>query len=142
MVIEINPQQQRKDNSLTIPSPTFYQALLKKIQELHGDFGAAAIREGFAAKYFNERTRIAIVRARHGPHKLITSVLPFVKEVDKKKVSLVTLYTGATMRQCFKFILNHQQKKINEICSTLQSEEEKVAIKEALLKFNSTQTLS
>uniref|UniRef100_A0A1Y1LCT6 Ribonuclease P/MRP protein subunit POP5 n=1 Tax=Photinus pyralis TaxID=7054 RepID=A0A1Y1LCT6_PHOPY len=85
MVIEINSPQQRKDDSLVIPSSALYRALSKKVQQLHGDFGSAAIREGFVAKYFNEKTRIAIVRSRHGPHKLITTVLPFVTEIDKKQ---------------------------------------------------------
>ncbi|KAK4875646.1 hypothetical protein RN001_012068 [Aquatica leii] len=133
LVVEITPQNVRKNLSLVIHSSALHQAILLKVQQLHGDFGAAAIRAGFTAKYFNEKTRIAIIRSRHGPHKLITSALPFIKDIDKKNVSLNTLYTGATLKHCFKFILNYQRKKVDEICATMKSEGDKV--KEDLLDF-------
>ncbi|KAF2885318.1 hypothetical protein ILUMI_20850 [Ignelater luminosus] len=131
IVIEINSQ-----NNLKINQHSLHTAILTKIQQMHGDFGMAAVRAGFIAKYINEKTRIALIKARHGPHKLVGSCLPCVNVMDNKKVNLTTLYTGATMRHCFKFVLNHQQKKVNEVCATLKTYEEKEAIKEALLNFD------
>lgn len=91
---------------------------------MHGDFGVAAIRSGFTTKYCNENTRIAIVRTRHGPHRLVASCLPLINVLDKKNVNLVTLNTSATIRQCFKFLLKYQQSKLDIYCASLQAEEE------------------
>ncbi|KAF5273880.1 hypothetical protein FQA39_LY00995 [Lamprigera yunnana] len=133
MVVQIIPQQFREGSSFTLHSFALHQAILSKVQLLHGDFGCAAITAGFAVKYFNEKTTIAIVRSRHGPHNLITSVLPLIRSVDKKSVVLNNLYTGATLKQCFKYILHYQVEKVNEMYATLQTEQEKEDLKEALI---------
>ncbi|KAF5279189.1 hypothetical protein FQR65_LT03436 [Abscondita terminalis] len=135
MVIEVNPQPLRKNTPLVLQSSSLYETILLKVQQLHGDFGVAAIRAGFNAKYFNEKTRIAIIRSRHGPHKLITSSLPFIKDLDKKCVRLDTIYMSATLKHCFKFILNYQRRKVDEICATLSDDDEKMKVREDLLGF-------
>ena len=56
------------------------------------------------AKYCNEWTRVAVVRVRHGAHRLVASCLPLLQQVDQHTVTVTTLYTGATLRQCYKFI--------------------------------------
>lgn len=89
-----------------------YRAVNKKVQQLHGDFGVAAIKSGFLAKYCNPQLRIALLRVRHGPHRFVASSLPFVNLIDGKKVVIRSLYTGATIRNCFKFLLKYQQQKI------------------------------
>jgi ribonuclease P/MRP protein subunit POP5 len=45
-----------------------------------------------------------VVRARHGAHRLVASCLPLLQQVEKQNVVVRTLYTGATLRQCYKFI--------------------------------------
>ena len=96
---------------------------------IHGDFGTASIRPGFtgrlgsligdctclsekesciyffSAKYCNELTRIAIIRVRHGPHQLVSSILPLITSIGKYKVTLRTLYVGATLKNCYKRII-------------------------------------
>lgn len=59
----------------------------------------------FLVKYCNEYTRVAVVRARHGPHRLVASCLPLVTQLEQIPVSLKTLYTGATLMQCNKFLV-------------------------------------
>lgn len=56
------------------------------------------------AKYCNQWTRVAVVRVRHGAHRLIASCLPLLQQVEQHTVTVTTLYTGATLRQCYKFI--------------------------------------
>jgi RNase P/RNase MRP subunit POP5 len=56
------------------------------------------------AKYCNEWTRVAVVRVRHGAHRLVASCLPLLQQVEQHTVTVTTLYTGATLRQCYKFI--------------------------------------
>lgn len=109
---------------------------MQKVQQLHGDFGVAAIRAGFTAKYCNEKTRVAIIRIRHGPHKLVASALPCINMIDNKQVILNSLYTGATLRQCYKFLLNYQQRKFDQFCVNLKTDDEKLAMREALLNLN------
>ena len=56
------------------------------------------------AKYCNQWTRVAVVRVRHGAHRLVASCLPLLQQVEQHMVTVTTLYTGATLRQCYKFI--------------------------------------
>lgn len=125
------------EESLHLAPAALHNSIMQKMQQLHGDFGVAAIRAGFTAKYCNEKTRIAIIRIRHGPHKLVASVLPCVNSVDNKQVIINALYTGATLRQCHKFLLNYQQQKFDQFCVGLKTDDEKIAMKEALLNLNS-----
>ena len=92
-----------------------------------GEFGAAAVKNGLdgkvftyseknyvfmktveinvsylTVKYLNECTHIAVIRSRHGPHKLLGSSLPFLSRIGRKKVEIHNIYTGATMVKCFK----------------------------------------
>lgn len=58
-----------------------------------------------AVSYCNESTRIAIIRARLGAHKLITSALPFLTRIGKERANIRMLYVGGTLRHCYKRIL-------------------------------------
>lgn len=134
-MVEINPVVET-GKPLPLSPIAFHNAIMDKVEQLHGDFGVAAIRAGFTAKYCNEKTRIAIIRIRHGPHKLVTSSLPFITSVDKNDVAIRTLYTGATIRQCYKFLLVYQQRKYDAFCVELKTDEEKRVAREALLNLD------
>ena len=81
----------------------------------------------FRVIYANMRTRLVIIRCRHGPHKLLASALPFVTKVRLSKHILMLsrlspvqirseavigklLYTGATIRHCHVFMLKRQRR--------------------------------
>lgn len=111
--MEVNPEKPIVNyEPYHMNQDALYRAVNKKVQQLHGDFGVAAIKSGFLAKYCNPQLRIALLRVRHGPHRFVTSSLPFVNLIDGKKVVIRSLYTGATIRNCFKFLLKYQQQKI------------------------------
>lgn len=57
-----------------------------------------------SVRYCNSTTKIIIFKTRNGPHKFLSSVLPFVNKLQKKPIQLVSLYTGASLFQCYKFI--------------------------------------
>jgi len=57
-----------------------------------------------AAKYCNSQTKIALVRIRHGPHKLVLQAIPLINDVGGRFVKMNILYMGATMKHCFLFI--------------------------------------
>ncbi|RZC42848.1 RNase P Rpp14 domain containing protein [Asbolus verrucosus] len=136
MIIEINQGAKKDSYALQLKPPSLHYSIMSMVQQLHGDFGVAAIMAGFTAKYCNEKTRIAIIRCRHGPHRLVASSLPCIKFIENKPVNINTLYIGATIKHCFKFIKNYQQRKFEEYCVGLKNDEEKEALKKALMNLD------
>ena len=136
MVVIVNEENQKPDQDFVIKSASVTNAILSKVQHLYGDFGIAAMRSGFVTKYCNARTRVVIVRARHGPHKFILSVLPCITSIDKRHVALHTVYTGATIRHCYNFIMEYQKRKFDEFCANLKTDEEKLELRNILLNFD------
>lgn len=55
--------------------------------------------------YCNEITHIAIIRVRHGPHKIVTSSFPAITSLGNVQAKINTLYVGGTLHQCYKMIL-------------------------------------
>ncbi|XP_075221229.1 POP5 ribonuclease P/MRP subunit isoform X2 [Lycorma delicatula] len=104
ITIEVEPVKIPKTNSWELDTGKLYKAIVNTLSTLHGDFGVASTTGGFSVKYCNKETKIGIIRCRHGPHKLIASIIPFIKQIDNNQVQLNTLYTGATLHQCYKFI--------------------------------------
>ncbi|KAI4462228.1 octanoyltransferase [Holotrichia oblita] len=136
-VVTVISQIEKDEAAALILKPaSLHAAINNKVQQLYGDFGVAAIAAGFTAKYCNEKTRIAVIRVRHGPHRFVTSALPCIKTIENKRVKLNILYVGATIKQCFKFILVYQQQKYDQFCSKLKSDEEKAALKESIMNFD------
>ena len=104
-VFEISPNDGSSPfEPLALNVKDIFYAILNATEQIHGEFGAAAVRNGLDVKYCNQDTRIGLVRSRHGPHRLIGSSLPFVSKIGKKSVKLDGIYTGATMAKCFKFV--------------------------------------
>lgn len=141
IVLEIKEQFTKELEALTLKPASLYAAINGIIQQLHGDFGAAAIMEGFMAKYCNKRTKIAVIKCRHGPHKLVTSSIPFIKRIESKNVSIHILYIGATIKHCFKFVSNFQQKKFDEYCVTLKTDEERKALQKEIMNLDPVKDL-
>nr|CAD7423077.1 unnamed protein product [Timema monikensis] len=104
IALEVTPHSRSYDTPFKLKAHSLYTTIINKIEQLYGDFGVAALKGGFIAKYCNEKTRVAFVRARHGPHRLLASCLPLITYIENHQVMLRILYTGATMRQCYKFI--------------------------------------
>ncbi|XP_045445892.1 ribonuclease P/MRP protein subunit POP5 [Melitaea cinxia] len=118
-----------------LKSSVLNDTILEKLQQLHGDFGLAAVKNGFVTKYCNENTRIAIIRSRHGPHRFVTSSLPFITKVGKLDVILKTLHVSATMKHSFKFIQKHQRAYLDKMWSKLRTDDERKALEEAVMDF-------
>ena len=73
------------------------------VEELHGDDGRATVFNGLRTIYCNSATGICLVQVRAGrPHALLVSAVPFLKSVKGHKVIPRTIYTGATIRNCYK----------------------------------------
>ncbi|KAJ8918871.1 hypothetical protein NQ315_011163 [Exocentrus adspersus] len=134
MVVQIN-ETGKEEGKLKLKAASLHEAIIQKVQQLHGDFGVAAIRAGFTAKYFNEHTRVAFVRTRRGPHKFVCSAIPCIKSIENRNAVVNILYVGATIRQCFYFLKNYQQEKFDEYCVKLKTDEEKINLKKEMLNF-------
>ncbi|CAH2240206.1 ribonuclease P/MRP protein subunit POP5 [Pararge aegeria] len=138
VTVEILSPMVPENKPLSLKSRIFHDTLLEKIQQLHGDFGIAALKTGLLTKYCNENTRIAIIRARHGPHRFVTSSLPFITKIGKLDVRLRTLHTGATLKHCFKFIQKHQRSYLDSLWGTLKTDDERKALEAAVMDFTKT----
>ena len=89
---------------LDIPDGVLANAVKDIVEHLHGDFGRASITTGLKTIYCNPETHLALIRCRHGPHRLVGSSLPFLTQLDKEKVVPKLIYTGATIKHCYKVL--------------------------------------
>ncbi|XP_053688369.1 uncharacterized protein LOC128737699 [Sabethes cyaneus] len=88
--------------------------LKQKIEKYYGEFGIASMLR-LHVIYFNAKTRLCVIQARHGPHRFVTSILPLLTVADTEAVRYRTLYVGATLQQCQKFIARYQQEYVNRM---------------------------
>ncbi|KAG7203324.1 hypothetical protein KM043_010412 [Ampulex compressa] len=125
------------DKPLTLKTMTLHNAIQEKVQQLYGDFGIAAIKAGFTAKYCNTHTKIALVKVRHGPHKFVLNSIPVINDIAGRLVSVKILYVGATMKHCFLFIKKYQQNKLEQMWGTLRTDMERRQMEKALMTLTS-----
>lgn len=83
-VVRVVPQKPIS-GSLTFSDGALYSSITRSVQKYYGDLGAASVRFGLKCKYCNDRTRIAIIRAKHKIHRFVNSILPFTSVVSIKK---------------------------------------------------------
>lgn len=102
--VELKVQDKPLHIPLQLKRSGIFSAVLGKVQEIHGDFGLAAVRQGFTTKYCNPYTKIVLIRVQHGAHRLVASVLPLIKSINNIPVQMTVLHVGATMMKCFKVI--------------------------------------
>lgn len=132
IVLEIIPHS-NDDKQLMLKSTSLSNAVQQKVQQLYGDFGVAAIKDGFDAKYCNSHTKIALLKVRHGPHKFVLHAVPLINDVGGRFVKTNILYMGATMKHCFLFIRKYQEKKLERMWSKLLTETERKEMETALM---------
>lgn len=87
---------------LDIPDGVLASAIKDKVEQLHGDFGRASITTGLRTIYCNPQTHLALIQCRHGPHRLVASSLPFLTTIHNEKIVPKLVYTGATIKNCYK----------------------------------------
>ncbi|PSN49814.1 hypothetical protein C0J52_01346, partial [Blattella germanica] len=136
VVVEINPIDTKHNAALLLKSHSLYCALIHKVQQVHGDFGVAAVKPGLITKYCNKWTRVATIRVRHGAHRLVTSCLPMVQQLEKVTLTVNILYIGATLQQCYKFIIQHQRKCLEKIWAGLETEERRQTMESEIMNLN------
>ncbi|KAL2723340.1 ribonuclease P/MRP protein subunit POP5-like, partial [Vespula maculifrons] len=137
ITIEIIPKIEN-NKVLTLRTAALQNAIQAKVQQLYGDFGSAAIKVGFQAKYCNAQTKIALIKSRHGPHKFILNCIPLLSDIDGRAVTVNILYVGATIKHCFIFIRTYQQKKLEKMWDTFRNDNERREMQKALMQLTTS----
>jgi len=112
------------DKKLKVLQSELADQFKKSVKKFYGDFGLASITN-FGLKYFNERHRLIIIKLSHGPHRFLTSILPLQTNAGKELARFRILYIGATIRQCKKHIVKHQNEFIRQTVGEFGSEAER-----------------
>ena len=124
---------------LQLSDAVLASAIKELVQELHGDHGSASVSQGLRAIYCNSATRLVLLQVRHGPHRIVGSVLPFLTKIKDEKIVPRLLYTGATVRNCYRFMEKHQKKELVLALKELQKdsklEKEKTLLEEKMLNL-------
>ncbi|XP_064077102.1 ribonuclease P/MRP protein subunit POP5-like [Macrobrachium nipponense] len=117
IVIEVNLRKRDRKK--------LWSALLNTVQEMHGDFGYAAVERGFHVKYTSEKTNIAIISTGRATYPLVASSLPFVEKVDQEYVHIKTLNVSGSVKQCLLFLKKHHEKCLREFSESIKGKEGK-----------------
>lgn len=123
-VVSVIPVSKKLESeSFSVKHSDLYRTIILMIKKMHGDFGLAAIKTGFAAKYCNDLTKVAIVKTRHGPHRFVTTVIPLIKNIGNVTIHLQTLRTTSTLRQAYKFLKRYQQLHFERISQSYKEQD-------------------
>nr|CAG4646671.1 EOG090X0GYO [Macrothrix elegans] len=106
--------------------------ILKVVEQMHGEFGAAAVKNSLQVKYCNKQTHTAVIRVAHGPHRLVGSSLPFLSKIKLAHVQVKGIYTGAAIIKCLHFIKKYNLEKLNEALKLCKSNEQKQKLSEII----------
>ncbi|KAH8365668.1 hypothetical protein KR093_003175, partial [Drosophila rubida] len=101
------------------------KCLLQNVEKYYGVYGLGLLEHGFRVKYCNERTKIAIIRCLHRGHRYVSSILPLITLIGDVRAKFRTLYVGATVIQCNKFIIKHQRHFLDRMMGQTASAKER-----------------
>ncbi|XP_019531564.1 uncharacterized protein LOC109403237 [Aedes albopictus] len=121
-------------DAFALTSHNLTKFLREKIEKYYGEFGLASTLR-LHVIYFNDKTRLCIIQTRHGPHRFVTSILPLLTVADTEQVRYRTLYVGATLQQCQKFIVRYQQEYVNKMIGNYKGEAQRQRFVEEVTKM-------
>ncbi|XP_055912780.1 ribonuclease P/MRP protein subunit POP5 [Eupeodes corollae] len=134
IVVQIIPHESCTGN-VSFNDNVLTKSFLKYIKQYYGDFGVGSLEHGFRIKYCNDKTKIAIIRCRHKPHRFVASILPLITVIGDYRAKFRTLYTGATIMQCNKFIVRHQREFLDRMVGRIASAKERNDLIKSVLEF-------
>ncbi|XP_023307065.2 ribonuclease P/MRP protein subunit POP5 [Lucilia cuprina] len=134
VVVQIIPHN-TQTKVLHLKDHVLSKCIMSHVQKFYGVYGAGLLEHGFRVKYCNERTKIAILRSSHYSHKYVTSILPLITVIGETRAKFRTIYTGATIMQCNKFIIKHQQKFLDCMVGQIESAKERQDMIKRVLEF-------
>ncbi|KAJ8042766.1 Ribonuclease P/MRP protein subunit POP5 [Holothuria leucospilota] len=80
----------------------------------------------------------AIIRVQRSVAKMLSQMLPFIKEHRKRSILLQTLHVTGTLRACQKFRLKYERRCLLSLLKSSQSEAERKVIQESLMRCATT----
>ncbi|XP_049293941.1 ribonuclease P/MRP protein subunit POP5 [Anopheles funestus] len=113
ILVQIRCNERPANEPIAISSSSLYWYIMDQVKRYYGEFGCASMLR-LNVIYFNAKTHLCIIQSRHGPHRFITSILPLLTVAGSEVARYRTLYVGATVKQCQKFIIKYQQRYINK----------------------------
>jgi len=134
------PRALQDSKPLDIRDDTLALAVKDIVEHIHGDFGRAAITTGLRTIYSNPETHLALIQCRHGPHRLVGSSLPFLTKINNEKIIPRLVYTGATIKNCFKRMELYQKKQLEIALLEMKdniSKEEKQDLEKRMMSIRS-----
>lgn len=112
-------ERPRDLQKIKVPPPlkvcegSLFNRLKELLLKFFGDHGLASAVNGLRVVYLNKDTGVALVCARHGPHRLLAAVLPFLVAAGEEEELVPRLvFTGATIRNCYKVLEAFQTKEL------------------------------
>ncbi|XP_075161041.1 POP5 ribonuclease P/MRP subunit isoform X2 [Haematobia irritans] len=121
---------------LFLKEQTLAKCVLSHVQKYYGIYGVGLLEHGFRVKYCNERTKIAIFRCSHYSYRFVTSILPFITGIGDVQAKFRTIYTGATIMQCNKYIIRHQQTFLDKMVGQIDSVKERQEMIKRVMEFD------
>ncbi|XP_055603574.1 uncharacterized protein LOC129751848 [Uranotaenia lowii] len=135
ILVQIVCNNNSGEGGFSFTSSKLAELLRSKIEKYYGEFGLASTVR-LHVMYFNEKTRLFVIQTRHGPHRFVTSMLPLLTVAGTEPVRYRTLYVGATLQQCQKFIVKYQQNFVNKNIGNYKGEVQKKLFVEKVTKIN------
>ncbi|KAL9873223.1 ribonuclease P/MRP protein subunit POP5 [Glossina fuscipes] len=134
IVVEIVPES-KQHNVLHYKDHVLSKCILAAVRKYYGAYGLGRVELGFCTKYCNERTKIALIRCSHQSHKFVTSILPLITTIGDVRAKFHTIYVGATIINCNKFIVKYQQKCLDRILGQIESAKERQDTIKRIMEF-------
>ncbi|EDW41848.1 ribonuclease P/MRP protein subunit POP5 [Drosophila sechellia] len=122
--------------SLRLNDHSLTKILLQNVEKYHGVYGLGVIEQGFRVKYINDRTKMAIIRCLHRGQHFVSSVLPLITLIGDVRAKFRTLYIGATIIQCNKFIVKHQKQFLDRTMGQITSAKERQDLFKRVMEFD------
>ncbi|XP_013107034.2 uncharacterized protein LOC106086779 [Stomoxys calcitrans] len=135
IVVQIIPKN-AEQKVLYLKEQILAKCLLSHVQKYYGIYGLGLLEHGFRVKYCNERTKIAIFRCSHHSYRFVTSILPLIVSIGDVQAKFRTIYTGATIMQCNKFIIKHQQTYLDRMVGQIDSAKERQDMIKRVMEFD------
>ncbi|KAM8710434.1 hypothetical protein ACLKA7_017107 [Drosophila subpalustris] len=123
IAVQIVPEKSMQ--TLRLSDHTLSKCLLQNVEKYYGVYGLGVLEHGFRVKYCNERTKIAVIRCLHRGQRYVSSILPLITLIGDVRAKFRTLYVGATVIQCNKFIIKHQRQFLDRIMGQTASAKER-----------------
>ncbi|VDM73467.1 unnamed protein product [Strongylus vulgaris] len=118
------------ESKKSLTSTGLFSCIAENVGEFHGDRGFAYVRSGMVVKVIDGD--IALIRVESSSEKFVTSVIPFITNINGDEVTLRSLFIGRSIRACEKFLIRYRRKELYGLLRNAETGVEKNAILKAL----------